>query len=1700
MPEYGWVARVLEHPDAETRRAAANAIPQLVFACRETDHIDREALREPLIRELNAGEYSNRASAAKALGYIGTTDEQSAVETLPHLTARLPDKDPSVRTAILDGIKRIVSAYPETRSAGTVERIAALLGGRTTSSALEAIEAHGAIALATIDVDVLAVVLGQDDEKRRHQAVETLLSLGACAPSDRDDILTLFRWAMYDTTATVRQAAVQAIGVAGRQWPATTPVAVEAVFDYLRHNPDTPGIAANELAMIAESVPGAPAALVERLRREDSDGTLPGATVAACCRAVAMADIESVRSNLGWLVNCASRQTDAGGGDAAHALLALADADPDAVAPYTDDIRAMLADGQMAPAHWATLATIVGTVEADSTARRQPAAWLSRRFPPEPLAFGPALARLVPTEPDIALPPVEGFLVTLQRSGGRLDALDTEEALEGVVDELVGAHPVVALPVVRTLISVLETTEYGQSAATLLGDTLDVWPYLAPIAEQPLLDQLSHGDPETLVALIEPLAQLNTAAAEDALAQLARHSSERVRVAAMTAQDRTDSAAMPTEMAVPAEPDASTVDRVATALAGHDPARTRQAVETLRRIGRTSKPLRARIVVSLLGYIAGQPESAVNTFVLETAVAMAPGVSPPVATTSAESTQPAALVLALCEADDPVVCAQALSVLGRLVETDAIAPETVSGVNEWVDAESPLIQSRAIQTLRYLAGTDACDPAAVATDLEPVLFSQHSLVPVTAWTLGELGVVAPDSVESVAPSITGLQDWEPLDRYNATETIRMLLVSDPPIESVVAESLLNQLAAGDGTASRTLVQAIGLLSGEEIAERRRVDALLSYLESNQTGPARFIIAERLRRVAETAPQQVLEGLADRETLPPLCPDAAMEILRTVEQLVSDDVSQLVVPLLDIRALFDKRSAYELAEMYDRGPVDPEQLNGVRSQARRSGARILATTGTPTFETVLEAYRSGETVLRPSPELVVTYLLRVDDAERRETAIDHICAAGPDSLCNAVAAELVKQIPAAPPQVRAQLVALFPELVPACTEPTIVDEMVTLVTDELSGEWDIQLKAVDTLAELGRTETFRTQRAAELLLDPLGDSDPAVRVDAAEALCDICLESVMDLEPIVAELTQTVRDGATDTARYGSAHALELLAVGEPSLRERVVELLVETTSTDDSLLRQRCLEALASIAEADPVVLTPHLDEIEDCLSDPTMEVQVTAVACLAATATVPTLRARSVRALSESLAANDTRVQQRAAKALADLATTNSDFGAQCLERIRAAATAADPTVRAQIATCLSYVGTKSDIPTLQELAADHDETVRTAATDGFDRLQYSHAESTTWDDAPMHRYTPANRGSRSLNGRRLQDPSIAWTFEIDDPIKAAPTALDDMVYIGAEDHTVYGLAAATGEPVWTYEREEPYSAGLGDLFGDGGASDTNRSSPVVIGTDLYIGHCRSTGAEFYKLDAETGQCYWTYTADADVFSSPAVVDDIVYIGTSNGTVVALHTATGTVKWKANIANELTASPTVVGGIIYIGSVDGTIHALDATDGTEQWIYTTGDCITATPAVSGATVYIGSYDTSVYALDAVDGSELWTVETGNPVHGSTAVSEGTVYVGSGESILALAAEDGTEQWASGTNGQIDASPAVRGETVYVASLSGTVAALDTTTGETRWRVDTVGMDLNTGGHQNPLIASPVIDGDTVFVCSTNGTAYAIRD
>ncbi|MBT7187038.1 PQQ-binding-like beta-propeller repeat protein, partial [Candidatus Bathyarchaeota archaeon] len=61
--------------------------------------------------------------------------------------------------------------------------------------------------------------------------------------------------------------------------------------------------------------------------------------------------------------------------------------------------------------------------------------------------------------------------------------------------------------------------------------------------------------------------------------------------------------------------------------------------------------------------------------------------------------------------------------------------------------------------------------------------------------------------------------------------------------------------------------------------------------------------------------------------------------------------------------------------------------------------------------------------------------------------------------------------------------------------------------------------------------------------------------------------------------------------------------------------------------------------------------------------------------------------------------------------------------------------------------------------------------------------------------------------------------------------------------------------------------------------------------------------------------------------------------------------------------------SPAVVGDMVYIGSNDKKVYCLDAETGAKNWEYTTGGTIESSPAVADGKVYIGSFDGKVYSF-----------------------------------------------------------------------------------------------------------------------------------
>ncbi len=62
-------------------------------------------------------------------------------------------------------------------------------------------------------------------------------------------------------------------------------------------------------------------------------------------------------------------------------------------------------------------------------------------------------------------------------------------------------------------------------------------------------------------------------------------------------------------------------------------------------------------------------------------------------------------------------------------------------------------------------------------------------------------------------------------------------------------------------------------------------------------------------------------------------------------------------------------------------------------------------------------------------------------------------------------------------------------------------------------------------------------------------------------------------------------------------------------------------------------------------------------------------------------------------------------------------------------------------------------------------------------------------------------------------------------------------------------------------------------------------------------------------------------------------------------------------------------SSPAVANGMVYVGSEDNNVYARNASTGVELWQYATGNAVYSSPAVANGVVYVGSTDSNLYAF-----------------------------------------------------------------------------------------------------------------------------------
>lgn len=238
-----------------------------------------------------------------------------------------------------------------------------------------------------------------------------------------------------------------------------------------------------------------------------------------------------------------------------------------------------------------------------------------------------------------------------------------------------------------------------------------------------------------------------------------------------------------------------------------------------------------------------------------------------------------------------------------------------------------------------------------------------------------------------------------------------------------------------------------------------------------------------------------------------------------------------------------------------------------------------------------------------------------------------------------------------------------------------------------------------------------------------------------------------------------------------------------------------------------------------------------------------------------------------------------------------------------------------------------------------------------------------------------------------------------------------------------------------------------------------------------------------------------------APISTSPVVADGVVYAGASEGTVYALDLETGEELWTYDVDANLYYTPTVDDDTVYVAADDDTIRAI-TTDGDEEWTVDVDGSVGSACTVSDGRIHVStSWYSSILTLDADSGERLWR-ESGSGLSSTPAVVDGTVYSAgtivefdegdegdepedSYRGIVALDAETGERRWQydEWDEGGVLNSPAAGDDRLYVGTgdPGAPILALDRSSGERVWRAEVPDFETPYVTH------APVVDDDTVY-------------
>jgi outer membrane protein assembly factor BamB len=364
---------------------------------------------------------------------------------------------------------------------------------------------------------------------------------------------------------------------------------------------------------------------------------------------------------------------------------------------------------------------------------------------------------------------------------------------------------------------------------------------------------------------------------------------------------------------------------------------------------------------------------------------------------------------------------------------------------------------------------------------------------------------------------------------------------------------------------------------------------------------------------------------------------------------------------------------------------------------------------------------------------------------------------------------------------------------------------------------------------------------------------------------------------------------------------------------------------------------------------------------------------------------------------------------------------------------------------------------------------------------------------------------------GVRLDDPTDRWTLKLPRTVLGAIVAIDDDLYFGSRDGRVYHVSQ-DGKMLGSSDSHEPVFA-----------------SPAATARWLYA--VNAVGW-LTCLDRQSLQPVWSQrlAGEGPFFSSPAVGEDCLFVGTASDGLLCLGnpagerprprwaghlggpgkggvapnagplSAEGTKRWSYPVegadAIRITAPVAVLEERILVpvasGPEAGLVCLTPPEDGQTEpralWRVPCEQGVIRSPVAGFGRAWFvsgseGKEGRTLRCVSLEDGAEQWGQPVEPGASGELLLTDDQVLVDEGGKTLASYSLDGDVQWTAVVGSMLE-TPDVAGPILVIATSEPAVlAALDRRSGAVLWRRELT-VTPATG---------PVIDGDTVYLGSEEG-------